>query len=52
MVWRFLKGLGIKLPMTQQSHYWGIHTEETIMQNHTYTLMFIAALVTIVRTWK
>ena len=21
-LWRFLKKLGIKLPMTQQSHYW------------------------------
>ena len=33
--------------MTQQPHYWGIHTEETIMQNNTCTLMFTAAQFTI-----
>ena len=30
----------------------GMYTDKTIIQNDTYTLMFIAALFTISRTWK
>ena len=37
--------------MTQQSHL-GIHIEETRIERHTCTPMFIAALFTIARTWK
>ena len=38
--------------MTQQSHYWAIYPEKTIIQKETCTTMFIAALFTIARTWK
>ena len=41
--------------MTQQSHYWaytlGIYWAYTILKD-TCTLLFIAALFTIARTWK
>ena len=38
--------------MTQQSHYWAIKPEKTIIQKDSCTLKFIAALFTIARTWK
>ena len=50
-VWRFLKKLGIKPLMTQQSLL-GIYPEETKIEKDTCIPLFIAALFTIVRTWK
>ena len=38
--------------MIQQSHSWGIYLEKTTIQKDTCTPMFIAALLTIAKTWK
>ena len=38
--------------MIQQSHSSGINPEETKIEKDTCTLIFIAALFTIARTWK
>ena len=50
MVWRFLEKLGIKydpaIPLL------GIYPEETKIEKDTCTPLFIAALLTIARTWK
>ena len=51
-VWRFLKKLGINLPYVPAILLLGIYTEKTTTLKDTCTLMFIAALFTISRTWK
>ena len=51
-VWRFLKKLKIELPYDPGISLLGINPEKTIIQNDTCTLVFIAALFTIARTWK
>ena len=51
-VWRFLKKLQIELPYDPAIPLLGIHTEETRIERDTCTLVFIAALFTIARTWK
>ena len=51
-MWRFLKKLEIELPYDVTIPLLGIHTEETISERDTCTLMFIAALFIIARTWK
>ena len=51
-VWRFLKKLEIELPYDPAILFLGIHTEETRIERDTCTPVFIAALFTIVRTWK
>ena len=51
-MWRFLKKLGIELPYDPAIPLLGIHTEETRIERDTCTPMFIAALITIARTWK
>ena len=51
-VWRFLKKLKIKLPYDPVIQFLGIHLEKTIIQKDTCIPMFIAALFTIVKTWK
>ena len=50
-VWRFKK-LEIELPYDPAIPLLGIHTEKTRIERDTCTLMFIAALFTIARTWK
>ena len=50
-VWRFFKNLEIKLSYDPAIPLLGINTEETRVESDTYTLMFIAALFTIARTW-
>ena len=45
-VWRFLKKLEIELPYDPAIPLLGIHTEETRIEKHTCTPMFIAALFT------
>ena len=50
-VWRFLKKLEIELPYGPAIPLLGIHTEESRSERDTYTLMFIAALFIIARTW-
>ena len=51
-MWRFLKKLEIELPYHPAIPLLGIHTEETRTERDTRTPVFIAALFTIVRTWK
>ena len=51
-MWRFLKKLEIELPYNSAIPLLGIHTEETRIERDMCTLMFIAALFTIARTWK
>ena len=51
-VWRFLKKLKIELPYNPAIPLLGIYPEKTIIQKESYTTVFIAALFTIVRTWK
>jgi len=51
-VWRFLKKLEIELPYNPAVPLLGIHTEKTRIERDTCTLIFIAALFTIARTWK
>ena len=51
-VWRFLKKLGIKPPYDPAIPLLGIYTEETKIERDTFIPLFIAALFTIVRTWK
>ena len=51
-MWRFLKKLEIELPYDPAIPLLGIHTEETRIERETCIPMFIAAQLTIVRTWK
>ena len=50
-MWRFLKKLGIELPMTQQSYCW-TYTPRKPELKETRVPMFITALFIIARTWK
>ena len=53
-VWRFLKKLKIELPYDPTILLPGIYPEkmQTLIQKDNCTLMFIAALFTIAKTWK
>ena len=51
-VWRFLKNLEIELSHDPAIPLLGIHTEETRIERDKCTLLFIATLFTISRTWK
>ena len=51
-VWRFLKKLVINLPYDPAAPLLGIYPEKIIIEKGTCTLVFIAALFTIARTWK
>ena len=51
-MWRFLQKLEIELPCDPAIPLLCIHTEETRRERDTCTLMFIAALFIIARTWK
>ena len=51
-MWRFLKKLEIELPYDPAIPLLDIHTKETRIERDTCTLMFIAALFTIAKTWK
>ena len=52
MVWRFLKKREIKLPYGPATPLLGIYPEETKIEKDTCIPLFVAALFTIVRTWK
>ena len=52
MVQRFLKKLGIKPPYDPAIPLLGIYSEETKIEKDTCIPLLIAALFTIVRTWK
>ena len=51
-VWRFLKKLKIEVPYDPAIPLLGIYLEKTIIRNDACTLMFLAALFTITKTWK
>ena len=51
-VWRFLKKLNIELLYEPAIPLLCIYLERTVIQKDTHTLMFIAALFTIVKTWR
>ena len=51
-VWRCLRKLNIELPFDPTIPHLGIFPEKTMTQKDTCTLMFIAALSTIAKTWK
>ena len=51
-VWSFLKKLKIELPHKPAIPLLGIYREKTIIQKASCTIMFIAAVFTIARTWK
>ena len=51
-VWRFLKKPKIELPYDPAIPLLGIYPEKAIMQEDTCTLMFIAALFAVAKTWK
>ena len=52
MVWRFLEKLGIKPTYDPAITLLGIYCEETKIEKDKCIPLFIAALFTIVRTWK
>ena len=51
-VWRVPKKLKIELPHDPAIPLLGVYPEKTIIQKESCTPVFIAALFTIVRTWK
>ena len=51
-MWRVLRKLEIELPYDPAIPLLGIHTKETKIERDTCTPVFIAALVTVARTWK
>ena len=51
-VWRVLQNLGIKLPYDPAIPLLSIYLEGTKSEKDTCAPMFIAALLTITRTWK
>ena len=51
-IWRFLIKLKIELPCSPATPLLGIYPDSTLIQKHTCTPMFIAALFTIAKTWK
>ena len=50
--WKLLKKLKIEFPYELAISLLGIHPEKTIILQDKCTPMFIAALFTIVKTWK
>ena len=52
IVWRFLAKPSIKLPYDPAIPLLGIYPKETKIERDTCIPLFIAALFTIVRTWK
>ena len=51
-VWRYLRNLYIDLPYDPTIPLLGIYLDKALLKRDTCTLMFIAALFTIARTWK
>ena len=51
-IWRFLRKLKIELPYDTAIPLLGIYLNKTIIQKHTCTPMFRAALFTTAKTWK
>ena len=51
-VWRLLTKPNIELPFDLAIPLLGIYTEQTMSHKDTCTLMFIAELFTIAKTWE
>ena len=51
-VWRYLKKLNIELPYDPTIPLLNIYLDKTFLKRDTCTHMFIAVLLTIVKTWK
>ena len=51
-LWRLLNKLGSKLPFDSAIPLLGIYPEKITTLKDTCTLMFIAALIKVARTWK
>ena len=51
-VWSFLKKLSIELPYDPAIPLLGIYPKKTIIRKGTCTPVFIAAVLTIAKTWK
>ena len=51
-VWRFLKKLKLELPYGLAIPLLGIYMDKTVIQKDTCIPVFIAALITIAKTWK
>ena len=51
-VWSFLKKLKLELPYDPAIPHLRIYLGKTVIQKDTCNPMFIAALLTIARTWK
>ena len=51
-LWRFLRKLKIELPYDPAIPLMGVYPDKIVIQKDTYTLMFVAALFTIAKTWK
>ena len=51
-VWRYLRKLNIELSYDLAIPLLGIYQDKTFLEKDTCTNMFIAALVTIAKTWK
>ena len=52
IVWKLFKKWKIELPYDPAIPLPGVYPEKTIFQKESYITMFIAALLTIARTWK
>ena len=52
IVWKFLRKLKIVLLYDSAIPLLGIYQDKTIIQKDTCTLMFVAALFTVAKTWK
>ena len=51
-VWRYLRKLNMELPQDPTVPLLGIYLDKTFVQKDTCTSVFIAALFTVVNTWK
>ena len=51
-VWGFLRKLNMELPFDPAIPLLGIYPEKTMTRKDTCTLVFIAALFAIAKTWK
>ena len=51
-VWRYIRKLNIELPYDPAVPHLGIYSDEAFTERGTCTPMFIAPLLTIVKTWK
>ena len=50
--WRYFSKLNIELPYDPTFPLLGIHPDKTFIEKPTCTIVFIAALFTIAKTWK